>query len=917
MKNIYLFSLSLMALLFSCSTMQEEEIVSSELYSISDGENALARSNYNLMRLANPNTGEIPSNILQKEYSFIRSQTKKSTNAMFSWQSRGPYNIGGRTRALAVDVLNENRILLGGVSGGMWKSEDGGQSFEKLTTSLMLHSVTCIAQDTRLGFENIWYYGTGELSGNSADLVGHGIYKSLDAGQTWNLLQSTTNDSANLVSILGDFSYVSDIQVNPLNGDLVVASFAGIFLSQDAGQTWQNVLEADASPNGFGYVNFGNQTSVKISKNGVYYASLSVDAIDKGIWRSTDGLNWSNITPTGFTNAYRRIEAAVNPFNQNEVLFIVDATTNASIDSHQLWRYTYLSGDGTGNLGQWTDLSANLPNGDCLGFYDFNFGYYQSQNSYDMVISYHPNVANLVFLGGTNLYKSTDAFSSPNNYSWIGGYQCDANTPSNYVWPNHHPDNHALCFFPSDPNKMLSAHDGGLSLTTNALSSNVLWTNSNNGYGSSQFYTIAIEPGNSTSEKIIGGLQDNGTWLTTNLNPSSAWNHVFYGDGAYCAIASNSESYYVSWQGGKTFKFDIDNLGNTQALTRIDPIGASDYIFINPFILDPNNSNIMYLAAGNYIWRNDSLDAIPLLDDEYNAISLGWERLNASNSSNFFISTNYITALEMSAASSDVLYYGTFAGSIFKLSGLTSGNLIKESIKRTNMPSNAYVSCIETNPNNADEIMLTYSNYEVNSIFHSLDGGLTWTNVSGSLEENPDGSGAGPSVNWAHMYFDGEDSIYLVGTTSGLFVTELLQGQATQWTREAEDVIGNVPVTMISSRTFDKNIVVATHGAGIFSNKIVNTSINDNEVSSSLYDFECYPNPTSHRLNLRFKLDKTQTMRIELYSIEGRKILISEDKLYNKGENIESVELDLPNGYYFLRIKSENQVWTRKVLIKN
>jgi hypothetical protein len=888
------------------------------IFAIDDGENILARQNYEQARLINPLTQEIPNDIQAREFAFLQGLVSPKSASNLTWQLKGPFNVGGRTRALSIDVNNEDRILCGGVSGGLWISENGGQSFAKATTNLMLHSVTSIAQDPRAGFQNTWYYGTGELSGNSADLPGHGIYKSIDNGVTWQLLLATFNDSANAISNLGDFRYVSDVKVNPINGHVIAATFAGVFLSTNQGATWQNVRIADGSPNGFNYVNFGNQVSVDVNANGVYYANLSSDAQNKGIWRSTDGVNWIDIKPAGLSTTYRRMECTFNPNNLSEVLFIVDATTNPSIDNHQLWHYTYLSGDGSGANGVWEDRTANLPAGDCLGFYNFNFGYYQSQNSYDMLIAYHPSIPDLVFLGGTNLYRSTDAFESVSNAQWIGGYQCDAQNPSNYVWPNHHPDNHLLAFFPSNSAAMISAHDGGLSKTSNLLSSNIVWESLNKGYGTSQFYTVAIEQGNTNSEFIMGGLQDNGTWHTTSANPNQDWLHTFYGDGAYCAIADNRESYYVSWQGGKTFKFDIDDNGTINGLTRIDPIGATDFLFINPFILDPNNSNTMYLVGGTYIWKNDSLDAIPLLNDEYNAISQGWTRINESSTNTSLSSSNYITALEMSKANSDVLYYGTYNGLVYRLSGLQTGTLVKEIIKKSNMPSGAYVSCIETNPNDENELLLSYSNYEVKSMFHSIDGGTVWSNISGSLEQNPDGSGAGPSVNWVHLYQDDTDTLYFAATTSGLFVTDELLAENTIWEREAVNEIGNVPVAMITSRAFDKNIVVATHGGGIYSTKVVNVGIEDALKMSDINIGFPFPNPGKGKTSLEFSINQAKRLNISVYNLLGVRIQEVENENFSIGKH--EVKWDTgtyTNGIYLVVLSDGKQTVQRKLLVKD
>src|SRR5260221_2116623 len=123
----------------------------------------LARSRFELEKLHDPATGKIPSGIRQRELQFAKSiplkeslrspgrLTKGRSDVVQSlaWSRRGPVNVGGRTRALAIDVTNENIIMAGGVSGGLWRSTDGGASWIKGTGVSDLQSITCIAQDTR------------------------------------------------------------------------------------------------------------------------------------------------------------------------------------------------------------------------------------------------------------------------------------------------------------------------------------------------------------------------------------------------------------------------------------------------------------------------------------------------------------------------------------------------------------------------------------------------------------------------------------------------------------------------------------------------------------------------------------------------------------------------------------------------
>ena len=122
-----------------------------------------------------PFTGEIPIEEKEKEYlnalvAKQRAETNRTTSSTYT--SRGPSNLGGRTRALAIDLSDatSNTILAGGISSGLFRTTNGGTSWTKVSSNGEIHNVSALAQDPRPGFQNIWYYGTGEWSGNSASL---------------------------------------------------------------------------------------------------------------------------------------------------------------------------------------------------------------------------------------------------------------------------------------------------------------------------------------------------------------------------------------------------------------------------------------------------------------------------------------------------------------------------------------------------------------------------------------------------------------------------------------------------------------------------------------------------------------------------------------------------------------------------
>jgi hypothetical protein len=120
-------------------------------------------------------------------------------------------------------------------------------------------------------------------------------------------------------------------------------------------------------------------------------------------------------------------------------------------------------------------------------------------------------------------------------------------------------------------------------------------------------------------------------------------------------------------------------------------------------------------------------------------------------------------------------------------------------------------------PDDGDHALLVFSNYNTLSLFSTQDGGLSWVQVAGNLEEFPDGSGSGPSVRWAAIQRYGGAPTYFVGTSTGLYSAQTLDGSSTVWVQEGVSAIGRVVVDMIDVRKADGLVVAATHGRGVFS----------------------------------------------------------------------------------------------------
>jgi len=783
-------------------------------------DNPFGRAEYEYQMLIDPQTGEVPRGIEVGELQYVNSSSanlrgKQNRAGSPVWIRRGPFNIGGRTRALALDKVNENIILAGGVSGGLWRSTDAGETWEKVTSVTTRANITYIAQDTRVGYTNTWYFVTGELPGNSASggsaaYRGVGVYKSTDNGITWTLLASTNADPTVFGS--GDFQYNWKVIVNPTNGDVYVASYRGIFRSTDGGLSWSRVLNGEINAS-------TNETDVACTTNGIFYATLGSNSTNqKGIFRSTDGINWIDITPSSLPSNYNRIVLDIAPSNENIVYFFA-ATPASGVGKNDnnkfsFFKYTYINGDGSGSGGNWENRTSNLPSyGGDVG--DLN------QANYNQVLKVKPSDENFVIIGTTNLYSSSNAFATNTQTAWIGGYAV-ANDVSRY--PNQHPDQHSLVFLPSNANKVITGHDGGLSLTEDISRTgdgNVVWKELNNGYFTTQAYTVGIDEVTAGDNRMMAGFQDRSKWTTTTGASEANWlEELGGGDGAYVAIVSGENTRYTSVQRGIVTRFKGANPEKPTKEDGINPSNAEGQLFIHPFILDPDDANKMYYPARNGssgfqgIWRNTNLNGINN-NSRFSGTSTNWEFLTNST----IADGTSITSLAASKGSNE-LYYGTSNGQVYKI---TNRNVTEASINKVDiytgkgMPS-GYVSAITVDPSDANNVFLVFSNYQVKSIWYSNDKGDNWTDISGNLEQNSDGSGNGPSIRWIAVNAPTTGTKgYFVGTSTGLYYTENLNGTSTLWQQQASDLIGNKVVSMIKTRQSDGLVAVATHANGLYS----------------------------------------------------------------------------------------------------
>ncbi|MBX7154783.1 MAG: T9SS type A sorting domain-containing protein [Bacteriodetes bacterium] len=876
------------------------------------------RAKLEFEKTMDPALGEVPIDIREKERAFVATLPTRQSLAMWStqtadtllhlpttWENTGIEKTGGRTRSLAMDVGNENILLAGAVGGGVWRTTNSGTSWVKTTANSELHSVSSIAQDKRMGKRDVWYYGTGEYYSPAGYPtynwdIGEGMYKSVNGGKSWVKLSATSVQRTDTAR--SPFHFIHNIATDPTrnDSDIVYAACVGaIMRSNDGGASWKVAL---------GSLNTKTSvwSDVTVASNGAIYATLSTGNY-MGIYRSVNGVTWTNITPSGIT-AIQRARVAYAPSNPNTVWVYVSGNSGITV-----WKYKYISGNGSASGGEWSNRSSAISSKLSV------FG------TYCMQLTVSPDNEDKVLIGGTDSYYTTDGFSTSSNVTHVGGYseaykqtgQWDPVDPNAFLFNGHHPDEHGAVFLPSNPKVVYSCNDGGVFRTDDITQGvNTQWQSINSNYVVAQFYSVGIDPVGNHDNILIAGAQDNNASAgMAGSGKPLQW--ILGGDGMICDVAADASAFYPSSQNANVYRVQLDANFDVTNYTCVRPNGISP-TFTNPLRLDPTNDSILYLLDGyRGIWVNSNLYGIPMVKGK-NSIATNWEMIPLQS----LWSNTQLTAFDVSRSSKRRIYIATRGGKIARIDYpiITAEN--PRSIKamtQINVPSTAYALCVTVDPFDEDNVFVVFSNYGVKSIFNSTNGGETWKSVSGNLEEKPDGSGYGPSVRCFEILHYKGQTLYIAGTSSGVFTTNKIDGDNTIWTFEPS--IGNVNINMIRARSTDGFVAIASHGLGVFSGYAIpyepsNTSVNDNTVSTNVLLHPLYPNPCYNNAQVHFTLAKESSVRLSVFDELGKRVLELPQQAYSSGEH--TVPLDvhaLPVGNYILQCENGRTRLTKKMSI--
>jgi len=773
-----------------------------------------------------------------------------TSGALGTWQSIGPGNVGGRTRALLIDPLNPDVMYAAAVAGGIWKTTNAGNSWTPLNDFLANIAVTVMAFDP--SNSNTIYAGTGEGFFNADGVRGAGIFKSTDAGATWTRLSATASNA--------DFFFVNDIVVSPSNGQHVYAATrSGVLRSLDGGSTWTLVLVSNVANGANGAMDLVMRTD---QATDYIYAAVGTFARSH-IFRNTDAAGsgtWQDV----FSDVNQgRTSLAIAPSNQNIIYALATCNACGAGTNPNFPTLSYTDGllgvfrsTSSGDAGSWTTqmrnnsatlqdtlLLSNPVNG-ALTQCGIGTSQMLNQGWYDNVLAVDPADPNKVWAGGTDLFRSDNGGVNWGvaSYWW---FQNNGTPPNNNVNGQFvHADNHIIAFHPNyngtTNQTMFAGNDGGLFRSDNAATGNVGYSNGatvgggtitpaspicgvafapgaaftvpdpvlfgalNNGYSVTQFYHGLPYPNGQT---YFGGTQDNGTNRGTDVTGPNAWARINGGDGGYVAVnPANTNTIFFETTGLTIRRSTNGGASSAQVTTGI----AGDvFPFITVFRMDPITPTRLWIG-GRFMWRTDN-----------NATN--WTR-----TSNAQQTGGSITAMAISSQNSNVVINGAASGQLRRTTiGLTANaaSVLATTWLQTFTPrgnGNGTISWVEYDPTNANNVWATISNFNgtpnaqgtsAGHVFRSSDGGGTWTLADGT--QTPGNVNAIPDIPAHSVVIDPNNSqrIY-VGTDLGVFIS-LDNGQ--NWARETTGFSNTVVESLSAVNNNGVTTLFAfTHGRGAF-----------------------------------------------------------------------------------------------------
>lgn len=689
----------------------------------------------------------------------------------------GPALMSGRISDIAIDPTDPSTWYIAVGSGGVWKTQNAGTTFEPIFDAQPSYSIGCVTLDP--SNPDVVWVGTGENVSGRHVAYGDGVYLSRDAGASWENVGLAASE------------HIGSIVVDPRDGDRVYVAAQGplwsgggergVYRTVDGGANWELVLAGANEWTG------ANEVHMDPANPDVLYASMhqrlrNVAALinggpGSGIFRSTDGGDsWEELSAGLPEEDMGKIGLAISPQRPDVVYATVELAHRGggfyrSEDGGQSWekRNDWISG-GTG------------PH------------YYQE-------IFADPHRFDSVYQVDVWMRRTDD-----------GGHTLE---PVNSEYK--HSDAHALAFHPDDPDWLLSGVDGGLYVSHDRGDS---WQYLPN-LPVTQFYKVAVD-NEAPFYHVIGGTQDNNTQYGPARTPNvhgirnSDWRITLFGDGHQPAIdPTNGDIVYSEWQQGNLTRWDRPS----GEMVYIQPQPAEGepadrWNWDAPIVISSHDPATLYFAS-HRVWRSDDRG------DSWTAISgdlsHGKDRLTEPMMGrvwsfdaiwDLYAMSQFgtISSLAESPLDAGLLYAGTDDGRLHVSED--GGASWRDISKLPEVPRGYFVNDIKADRFDADVVYVAVDNHKAGDfapyLFRSDDRGRSWRSLSGDLPER--------HLVWRVVQDHVQPSLLFAATEFGAFTSVDAGGS---WV----ELTGGVPTISFRDLVVQEQVddlVLASFGRGFY-----------------------------------------------------------------------------------------------------